>query len=157
MSDPKKRRSGIGVGTISILTIFTILCLSVLALLSVTTVFSETKISEKTLQNILNISNAKTNLSLQLAELDSTLISIDSSNSDSYFESAIQQATSLGFSPTEADAVFTISHPVSPSSILSTKIELLPPDQEYRYIVLESVLDSSIDWQLEDEQSLWTG
>lgn len=157
MNEHKKRRSGIAVGTISLLVIFTILCLSVLALLSFSTVSSSYRMNEKSTENLLQIAAAKAEVSKQLAAYDAALATISSNDADEYYKTALEQAENFGFTQDEQEYVVVCIYPLDSNSALKMKMQLLPPGGEYRYSVLEAISISTQDWVPEDEQSLWTG
>lgn len=154
--EPKKRRSGVGVGTISLMVIFTILCLSVLALLSVSTVQSDRRISERSTDNIIDISAQKGSVAKIIAELDDKLVYLPIMEEEEYFENAMEICEELGFT-VYPDRVVEIIFPLSSGALLKTKLEILPQGEKTRYLALEQVIEQSREWVPEEDGTLWLG
>lgn len=169
-------RAGIGVGTISLLVIFTILCFSTLALLSLTSAHNNQRIHSRGLQGAKNISQAEGVAAKQLAQLDYFLaelqaeylagtadisdISPDQSGlltPQSYYQAAYQKAESMGCTVNEAEETLTFSVPIDKNSELVTTLRVLPPGEDFRYTVIAQYAVMTGEWAPDNSGHVWPG
>lgn len=130
-------RSGIGIGTISLLVIFTVLCFSTLALLSVSTAVSDQKIQQRSFDHTADLTQAQGRSAENIAVLDAQLyrMSQEEPGAEGYMESAKTQAKLLGWTVSEEGSQVTWTEPIDRNNNLVTILTLNPSGAGERYIL----------------------
>lgn len=157
MKSGSKRRPGLGSGTVSLLVIFTVICMSVLGLLSLSTVASNRRISRRGLDNTVRLAAAEGQAAQKLAELDTALLALPALAKEEYAQQAVTVAQGLGYETDFASRTIWFSQAVSNTTTLFTKVVLLPQSDGSAFQVIEQTLQTSSDWAPAEDNKLWQG
>lgn len=128
----KKTLSLPTVGIGSLLTVFAVLCLTVFALLSVTTVLSDSRLSQKSMAAVTGYYEADCRAEEILAQLRAGL---------------------MPESVTEEDGIYSYSCAISETQALAVRVKV---DGEH-FEVLQWQAVSTVDWQANDKIPVWEG
>lgn len=141
------RRGGIGVGTTSLLVIFTMLCMTTLALLSLSSAISNRRIQQRGVDGTVNLAAAYGEADRVLAEIDACLLEAGESAGDeaAYYRSALAMLEALGCEATGTDtAAFAL--PVDEDKMLVCEVRLSPPGEQTRYVEIARVVKLTMEW-----------
>ena len=147
------RRPGLGVGTVSLLVIFTVLCFSTLALLSLSSAVNYQNTTKPSQQAALSLAAAEGAAAEKLAELDTMLVELQNeiqasgstgaqtatydSTARAYYDRAAQRAKDLGFEMLEDSQQLRFTLPIDENHELVTEIVLQAPGAETRYVIVK--------------------
>lgn len=168
------RRPGLGVGTVSLLVIFTVLCFSTLALLSLSSAVNYQNTTKPSQQAALNLAVAEGAVAEKLAELDTMLIELQTemqvSNSGNaqtaahdntaraYYDRAAQRAKELGFEMLEDSQQLRLTLPIDDNHELVTEIVLQAPGATTRYVIVKQASVMTGEWDPgSGNGQLWPG
>ncbi|MDL2324150.1 hypothetical protein LJC61_03230 [Ruminococcaceae bacterium OttesenSCG-928-A16] len=158
MQETQRRRTGVGTGTVSLLVIFTVLCLATLALLSTSTAASNRRISQRSVQNTIQLANVQGQAAQKLAQLDTALLALPKTEDDAqYYTQALQAAKNLGCEGDAAQNTVWFTLPITETTTLITKVQLLPPGSDTRYQMVEQSSQITGEWSPEQGGILWPG
>lgn len=132
MKDKERSFSPPTIGGSSLLVIFAVLCLTVFALLSLSTVQSDGRLSDKTLETTVGYYEADS----KAEEILSTL--------------------RCGFIPdgvTQNGSEYTFSVPITDTQAL--EVDVTVNGSDYRILRWQTV--STVDWQADESLSVWLG
>ena len=168
------RRPGLGVGTVSLLVIFTVLCFSTLALLSLSSAVNYQNTMRPSQQGALSLAAAEGEAAQKLAELDTMLMELQiemqvsdandaqsstyASTARAYYDRAAQKAEGLGFEILEDTQQLRFALPIDENHELVTEIVLHAPGADIRYIVVKQASVMTGEWDPgSGEGQLWPG
>ncbi len=150
----RSARTGMGVGTTSILMIFTVLAFATLAMLSMSTVMSNATIQTRGTKGVIALAAAEGEAAEKAAALDEALAGITETG-DAYFAAAEAAATGLGFAagPEERQVAYTADEGDSHEVVMV--LELQEPGQDARFTVVQMVSQYTGTWQPETGAGLF--
>lgn len=157
MGEKQSRRPGVGVGTISLLVIFTLLCLATLGLLGVSTAASNQRVSRRSTEKIVWLADAEGQAASKLAEIDAALLALGQPGDEEYFAAAAEASRKLGCQADPETRIISFAVPVDKNSELVTEIVLLPPDDGLRYKMISQSTKVTAEWEPEEGGTLWHG
>jgi len=148
----KQNVRGVGVGTVSLVLIFAVLCLTVFAVLTLSTANAEKTMANRTADFITSYYNADTNATIITAHI------LESYRSGNFPEEGDIDASFFGVPLTakqnDSDILYvSFIYKVNDVLNLSVKLRL----SEEREMVLEWRLVSSLDWEVDDTLPVWDG
>lgn len=169
------RRAGFGTGTVSLLVIFTLLCLATLAMLSYSTVASNKTINERGFRHTEALAAAQGEAARTLAAIDGELLRlldewqqeqvIQAASSSpasppvagEYSRRVAQALEEMGCTALEEQDTYSFIVPIDENSRLVTTFRALAPGGESRYEVLAQSSVVTEDWAPEPGPGIWEG
>ena len=146
-SEPK---SGIGVGSASLILIFVVLCLAVFSLLTLNTAKGENELAEKTAASIAAYYQADAQAEILLSEIRAHLFAGEN------LPDEIDNVT-ISISATQKDGSYRIAYtlPLGETQLLSVLLRYDPARQNLDIQTWQVML--AAEWQAEDDFSVWDG
>lgn len=154
------RTGGLGTGAISLLVVFTVLGLSMLALLGLSTSLFNQRLGEKSLQSNRQMAQAEQMAALKFAAIDEQLGMLQTEyreDEEGYDANVkdflIEQGCVLQWA--EKTASFTLA--LNETTQLEYTFKVEDAFSSFRYRVISEILSSSKDWEAEQPGQLWAG
>ncbi len=151
-------KSGIGVGAVSILMIFVVLCLTTISVLTFNSSSASLKIAENARSFAVAKSSATYNANLKLAEIDSILY--NAYETPFSFDEAISQLSQLDdvVLSNQADGyVLSFSEKINTNSSLNIKISIPFKAQDESFELIQWVVTGSSHEYNTGGQNIWDG
>ena len=147
-------RMGMGVGTTSILMIFTVLAFATLALLSLSTAASNMRIQQRGIDRTTALAAAEGEAAAKLAELDAVLSSIGAGAS--YQRDALVAAEGIGFTVDNDAKTAAYTAAVDENNDLVTVVAFDAPGTP-GYRLVSQISSYTGDWAPEAGAGFWPG
>lgn len=168
MNEVKKAKSvstrggGVGTGTTSLLMIFTVLCFATLAMLSLSTAASNDRIQSRGLDGGKNLSTAKGESAMEVAQLDEQLLDLKlayasqgKTDEKAYMQEAYELAKNRGWQYNEDNNTLVWTQNMDSRNELLTQIQILSPAEDQRYTVIWQVSQIIGGWEPEGDRQMW--
>ncbi len=168
----KNRRivTGIGVGAVSMLMIFVLVCLIVFAALSILSANADYSLTKRTAKSLSDYYNADISAQEKLAEIDSKLnIMMDSADSETNYLTQCQSLpTMINWIKVEkktdlnSSVQLVLRYSVTVNDRQALSIALIPSfvnaDQKKRYQIIEWQLVNTEEWlPIKEKLNVWSG
>lgn len=157
-------RTGIGVGSVTILVVFTILSVTTLALISLSTAVSNRRINQRSLQSTENMARAEGQAAAKLADIDTALWQLqqqappqDAADESAYMRRAATAVEALGCQVDAGTQTASFSLPIDERNDMVCTLQLLPPGQPRRYVLLGMQAVMVGEWDPGEGGALWQG
>ncbi len=147
-------RMGMGVGTTSILMIFTVLAFATLALLSLSTSASNMRIQQRGTARTAALAAAEGDVAAQLARLDAALSGIPAGGA--YEDAALSAAADAGFTVDNEAKTATCISPIDTDNELVTVVAFPGPGAP-GYELVSQASRYTGDWAPEAGAGFWPG
>lgn len=164
------KRSGVGIGTTTLLVIFTLLCMATLALLSLSTALNDANIHGRNLQNMQALAVAEGESAATVAGLDAALCAVHTAQfghsgrpggsttqaaAQQYYQAAERELAALGCTVDAETHTARFTTAVGTHAELVTTITITPPGGVGRYTITGQVAHPVGEWQPGDSQPVW--
>lgn len=158
------RRAPIGTGTISLLVIFTILCLTTLALLSLSTAVRNQRISQRSFQLTRGRTAAEGAAAAHIAQIDAVLAELerqypagDTPTQQAYYNEAARALEDLDCQVDTERGIVSFTLPINEKNNLITELQLQLPGSGPRYVIIAQTMQPSENWAPEGGGEVWQG
>ncbi len=146
---------GVNIGGMTVLVIFTLLCLTIFSVLSLASAQADHRLSQKSLEQTAQYYAADGKAEERLRSVSETLAEAaeESGNESGFWEKA---AFLLGEGFSSGDKTFSFQEKINDSMNLSVKLQIVygdPPKAE----VLQWQSVSTVEYEIDDTLTLWDG
>lgn len=156
----KTKKMHIGVGSLTMIMMFVILCLTIFAILSLITVDRDEKLTQKTVQSMVDFYSVDAKAEEKLAQIDEILLAthrtIASQPEKDYLAEVAKHLDGLVdvqwvTEDEKAHLYISYQETLQTKQVLNVVIEILPYDQftDRRYQVIEWTLRINENWEAE--------
>ncbi|MFZ2539144.1 MAG: hypothetical protein WAX04_09630 [Oscillospiraceae bacterium] len=156
----KKTGTGVNIGSVSILVIFVLLCLTTFATLSLVSANADAKLTDSAAKSLSEFYLADSQAEELLSSIDLKLIATTTSDKSSYFKSCIDSLSALSGVTTYENSdgiVVDYSVPVNDNRKLCVSLNLLYPNEangkRFRLEKWQTVYTG--EWEADDSLNLW--
>lgn len=161
----KKRGTGINVGSISILVIFVLLCLTTFATLSLVSANADKKLTDTAAKSLLNFYSADSKAEEILANIDGGLKKADIGTSkQDYFNNCINSLSNFdAISTTLVEEKLTLSYiaSIDDKKQLQVSLDILYPTknskERYKIVKWQTVNIAQAEDEVDATLNLWNG